>query len=60
MCRRRWWRGCAGRRRGGRERAAAEGVEIAREITEALQGEVAGIQVAAEREAAVALLGSGP
>ena len=41
----------------GAKRAAAEGVEIARRIVGALQGEVAGIQVAAEREAAEALLG---
>ena len=40
----------------GTKRAATEGVEIAREITEALNGEVAGIQVAAERGPAEALL----
>ena len=42
---------------GGPDRAAAEGVEIAREIAAALRGEVAGIQIAAEREAVEAVLG---
>ncbi len=44
----------------GTGRAAAEGVAIACEITEALQGEVAGIQIAAERKAVEAVLRSGP
>ena len=43
---------------GGGGRAAAEGVEIAREIVGSLRGEVAGIQIAGEREAVVAVLGS--
>ena len=41
----------------GAGRAAAEGAEIAREVVGALQGVVAGIQIAAEREAAEAVLG---
>ena len=42
----------------GAGRAAAEGAEIAREVVRALQGEVAGIQIAGEREAVEAVLGS--
>ncbi len=42
----------------GASRAAAEGAEIAREVVRALQGEVAGIQIAGEREAVEAVLGS--
>ena len=41
----------------GAGRAAAEGAEIAREVVGALQGVVAGIQIAADREAAEAVLG---
>ena len=41
----------------GAGRAAAEGVKIAREIVRALQGDVAGIQIAAEREGVEAVLG---
>lgn len=44
----------------GAGRAAAEGVEIAREIVEELQGEVAGIQISADRDAVEAVLGSTP
>ena len=42
----------------GAGRAAAEGAEIAREVVRALQGEVAGIQIAGERKAVEAVLGS--
>lgn len=42
----------------GAGRAAAEGAEIAREVVRALRGEVAGIQIAGEREAVEAVLGS--
>ena len=42
----------------GAGRATAEGVAIAREVVGALQGEVAGIQIAGEREAVEAVLGS--
>lgn len=42
----------------GASRAAAEGAEIAREVVRALRGEVAGIQIAGEREAVEAVLGS--
>ena len=42
----------------GAGRAAAEGEAIAREIVGTLQGEVAGIQISADREAAEAVLGS--
>ena len=42
---------------GGAGRAAAKGVAIAREIVGALQDEVAGIQIAGEREAVEAVLG---
>ena len=42
----------------GAGRATAEGVAIAREVVGALQGEVAGIQIAGEREAVEAMLGS--
>ena len=41
----------------GAGRAAAEGVAISREIVEELQGEVAGIQIAAERDGVEAVLG---
>ena len=41
----------------GAGRAAAEGAEIAREVVRALRGEVAGIQIAGEREAVEAVLG---
>ncbi len=44
----------------GAGRAAAEGVKIALEIVEALQGRVAGIQISAERDAVEAVLGSSP
>jgi homocysteine S-methyltransferase len=44
----------------GAGREAAEGVEIAREIVGELQGEVAGIQISADRDAVEAVLGSGP
>lgn len=44
----------------GADRAGAAGVAIAREIVGALQGEVAGIQIAADRVAVEAVLGSGP
>ena len=41
----------------GAGRAAAEGAEIAREVVRALRGEVAGIQIAGEREGVDAVLG---
>ena len=41
----------------GAGRAAAEGVEIAREIAGALRGEVAGVQISAVREGVEAVLG---
>ena len=41
----------------GPGRAAAEGLEIAREVAGELRGEVAGVQISAVREGAVAVLG---
>ena len=45
------------RMRRAQGRAAAEGVEIAREVAEALRGEVAGIQISVVREGVEAALG---